>query len=539
SEVRTLARTFRDKGIPCDAIYLDIHYMDGYRCFTWDANRFPQPQQMLKDLGALGFKVVVIIDPGIKVDPAYWVCAEGLAGDHFCRLPDGRLHVSQVWPGDCYFPDFTRPATRQWWGSLYAGLVADGVAGFWNDMNEPGVWGGTFPDIVQHSHNGQLVDHLAVHNVYGLEMARGTYEGVRKLRPDKRPFILTRAGFAGVHRYAAVWTGDNVANWEHLRLALTMCLGLGMSGVPFVGFDIGGFEGSPTPELFTRFLQLGILTPLCRNHTSYGTRDQEPWAFGDSFEEMNRRAIRLRYELLPYLYDVFREASLTGLPVMRPLVLEFQKDPATWELDDQFLVGDALLVAPVLSEGARMRWVYLPEGQWYDFATNQLHRGPARIMVDAPLERVPLFVRAGTVIPMQQPVNFVGEKPGDPLIISVYPGEHASVDSLYEDAGDGFAYEHGEYALRLVSLGRDKQTLRVKLSPRRGTYRPPRDHVVLRVNGCPRAPRQVTLQGQALPHVDSTDHLRQLDRGWLYEAERQITWVKLPESSGEAKVELR
>ncbi len=539
AEVRALAHMFRQKGIPCDVIYLDIHYMDGYRCFTWDSTRFPDPKRLMADLAAMGFKVVVIIDPGIKVDPSYWACAEGLAGDHFCRLPDGTLHVSAVWPGDCYFPDFLQPSTRTWWGGLYRGLIEDGVAGFWNDMNEPGVWGGTFPDIVQHRQNGRLVDHVAVHNVYGLEMARATYEGVRNLRPEKRPFVLTRAGFAGVQRYAAVWTGDNVANWEHLHLALSMCLGLGMSGVPFVGFDIGGFEGSPSPELFTRFLQLGALAPLCRNHTCYGTRDQEPWAFGETYEEINARTIRLRYQLLPCLYWLFRQASITGVPVMRPLLMEFQSDPATWELDDQFLLGSALLVAPVLSEGTRMRWVYLPEGEWYDFYSNQRLRGPARVMVEAPLERIPLFVRAGAVVPMQDPLNFVGEKPLDPLILSVYPSTHVCTDSLYEDAGEGFGYLRGEYACRQVAIASSSRGLRVELSGRLGTYRPPRRSLLLRVNGLRSAPREVVALGQVIPAMRGKEELQSKERGWYFDSEQLIVWVKLPETEAPLRVELR
>jgi len=539
AEVRTLARTFRQKGIPCDVIYLDIHYMDGYRCFTWDTTRFPNPKQLIADLASMGFKVVVIIDPGIKVDPTYWVCAEGLAGDHFCRLPDGTLHVSEVWPGECYFPDFTRPATRAWWGGLYRGLVEDGIAGFWNDMNEPGVWGGTFPDIVQHTHNGYLVDHPAIHNVYGLEMARGTYEGVRTLRPEKRPFVLTRAGFAGVHRYAAVWTGDNVASWEHVGLALRMCLGLGMSGVPFVGFDIGGFEGSPSPELFTRFLQLGSLAPLCRNHTCYGTRDQEPWAFGDHYEEINTHSIRLRYQLLPYLYELFRQASLSGLPVMRPLLVEFQSDPATWELDDQFLVGDALLVAPVLSEGTRMRWVYFPVGEWYDFYSNQTFHGPARVMVEAPLERLPLFARAGAVIPMQESVNFVGERAADPLILSIYPSSGVTTDSLYEDEGEGFGYLQGEYARRTVTLIPTRQGLRVELGARQGAYQPPRRSLLLKVNGRSAPPRAVVAQAEKIPQVRGMAELEGQERGWFYEPGQYIVWIKLPETATPLRVELR
>lgn len=539
AEVRTLAHTFRQKGIPCDVIYLDIHYMDGYRCFTWDTTRFPNPQKLIADLATMGFKVVAIIDPGIKVDPSYWVCAEGLAGDHFCRLPDGRLHVSAVWPGDCYFPDFLRPATRAWWGGLYRGLVEDGIAGFWNDMNEPGVWGGTFPDIVQHWQNGQLVDHLAVHNVYGLEMARATYEGVRGLRPEQRPFVLTRAGFAGVQRYAAVWTGDNVANWEHLRLALSMCLGLGISGVPFIGFDIGGFEGSASPELFGRFLQLGALTPLCRNHTCYGTRDQEPWAFGETYEEINARTIRLRYQLLPYLYGLFRQASITGIPVMRPLLMEFQSDPATWEQDDQFLLGSALLVAPVLSEGTRMRWVYLPEGEWYDFYSNHKLRGPARVVVEAPLERIPVFVRAGAVVPMQEPVNFVGERPLDPLILSIYPATHLWTDSLYEDAGEGFGYLRGEYACRQLTVASSRSGLRVELSARQGMYQPPRRSLLLRVNGLRVGPREVVARGQLIPAMVGKEELQSKEMGWYFDAEQLIVWVKLPETAAPLRVELR
>ncbi|MDZ7262225.1 MAG: DUF4968 domain-containing protein, partial [candidate division KSB1 bacterium] len=313
SEVRRIARTFREKQIPCDVIYLDIHYMDGYRCFTWDKQRFPDPKKLLADLEAMGFKVVVIIDPGIKVDPGYWVHDQGLAGDHFCKYPDGRLYVGQVWPGNCYFPDFTRPETRFWWGSLYTQLLEQGVDGFWNDMNEPAVWGGTFPDVVQHHDFGQTVDHSKIHNVYGLEMARGTYEGNLRLRPDRRPFVLTRAGFTGVQRYAAVWTGDNTATWNHLSLCLPMCLSLGLVGVPFVGYDIGGFSGSPSPELYSRWLQLGSFTPLCRTHSALGTAAQEPWVYGDDFETINRNFIQKRYKLLPYLYDAFHEASISGL----------------------------------------------------------------------------------------------------------------------------------------------------------------------------------------------------------------------------------
>ncbi|MBN1178569.1 MAG: DUF5110 domain-containing protein [Anaerolineae bacterium] len=454
ARVRQLARDFRETHhVPCDAIHLDIHYMDGYRCFTWDRERFPDPTRMLADLHAQGFKLVTIIDPGIKVDKRYWAFRDGMEKDVFCRYPDGQLCTGPVWPGDCAFPDVTAPHARTWWGDLYRGLLEDGVDGFWNDMNEPALFGAddaTIPLSVRHNLEGQGSDHRRAHNVYGLQMVRATAEGLARLAPERRHFVFTRSGWTGVQRYAAHWTADNLSTWESFRLTIPMVMGLGVSGIAFTGADVGGFAGTPTAELFTRWLQLGAFLPLFRAHTILDSPDQEPWTWGEPYLSINRETIHLRYRLLPYLYTTFWQSTQTGLPVARPLFLAFQDDPATHALQDQFLCGDALLVAPVLEEGATQRSVYLPTGTWYDFWTDARHEGPARIQVEAPLERVPLFVRAGTVLPLGPVVEYVGQASDEPLTLHVYPGNGESC--LYEDDGETLAYQHGEYRLTHFTL---------------------------------------------------------------------------------------
>lgn len=449
SRVRRLARDFREiYQVPCDAVHLDIHYMDGYRCFTWDSERFPDPASLVADLHAQGFKVVTIIDPGVKADRGYWVFREGLERGVFCRYPDGKVAIGPVWPGDCAFPDFTDPEVRTWWGDLHRTLVEVGVDGIWDDMNEPSLFGedgATLPGPVRHDLDGRGGDHRRAHNVYGLSMARATYEGLLRLRPDRRPFVLTRSGWAGVQRYAAHWTGDNRSTWESLRLTVPMVLGLGLSGIPFTGADIGGFAGFATGELFTRWLQLGVFLPFFRAHTVFDSPDQEPWSWGEPYLTINRETIRLRYRLLPYLYTALWQAVQTGLPIARPLFLAFQDDPATHSLEDQFLCGDALLVAPILEEGANGRAVYLPAGLWYDFWTDDRYAGPARVKVEAPLDRIPVFVRAGSVIPMGPEMEHVGQRSACSLTLHVYPGEGES--RLYEDDGETFAYRTGAYRL--------------------------------------------------------------------------------------------
>ncbi len=456
--VRRLARDFRDTyRVPCDAIHLDIHYMDGYRVFTWDKRRFPDPAGLIADLHAQGFKVVVIVDPGVKADPRYRVFREGLERGMFCRYPDGRIFIGPVWPGNCAFPDFTDPRVREWWGGLHRELVEAGVDGIWDDMNEPSIFGekgSTMPAPVRHDLDGTGGDHRRAHNLYGLNMARATAEGLLRLRPDRRPFVITRSGWTGVQRYAAHWTADNHSDWASLRQTLPMVLNLGLSGIAFTGSDIGGFEGFATGELFTRWLQMSVFFPFCRAHTYIASPDQEPWSWGEPYLSINREFIRLRYGLLPYLYTALWQCTRTGLPIVRPLFLAFQDDSATHTLDDEFMCGDFLLVAPVLEEGATRRQVYLPPGLWYDFWTDAVFEGPAKFEAEAPLERIPVFVRAGAVIPMGPDMDYVGQRPVDPLTLHLYPpAEGQEVNSfLYEDDGETFAYREGVYLLHRFSL---------------------------------------------------------------------------------------
>ena len=466
ARVRELARRFRESRIPADVIYLDIDYMDDFRVFTWNATHFPDVRQMISDLKQDGFRLVVIVDPGIKVDENYQVYRDGRDNGHFCKTEDGQEFQAQVWPGVCAFPDFTNSETREWFGSLYQQHLDEGVSGFWNDMNEPSVFPQqdvqteefdipekTFPLSVRHHGDGHAGNHARFHNVYGMQMARSTYESIRRLQPERRPLVLTRAGFAGIQRYAAVWTGDNVASWDHLALSIPMLCNLGISGVPFVGADIGGFSGEPSGELFTRWLQAAVLTPFCRSHAEIGTNDQEPWSYGEEFETINRASIELRYQLLPFLYSLFRDHEETGAPVMRPLWFEYPMDQASSLVNDQFLLGRDLLVAPVIREAANSRNVYFPPGEmWANWWTGEVYSGGTEIEINAPLERLPLFARVGAALPTQPVVQHTGEMARTPLGITAVIGSVSTESHFYEDSGDGFDYQRGAFSIAEIEV---------------------------------------------------------------------------------------
>jgi alpha-glucosidase len=492
--VREIASTFREKKIPCDAIYLDIHYMDGYRCFTWDNERFPNPKNMVDDLSKDGFKMVVIIDPGIKNDSTYWVYQQGAQRNHFVKYPDGEYFTGTVWPGDCVFPDFTKKESRDWWGTLYKGLTDVGIKGFWNDMNEPSVFNGpnkTFALDVIHDDDGMNSDHRKNHNIYGMQMARGSYEGLLKIRPNERPFVLTRANYAGGQRFASAWTGDNISSWEHLEMAIPMCLNLSISGQPFVGTDIGGFVGSPSGELYTRWLQFGTFTPLMRTHTEINSKDQEPWSYGAEYEAINKYFIELRYKLLPYLYTQFFKASIDGTPIIRPVFFDYPEDQNTYWSDKEFLFGDAFLVAPVLWEGAIKREVRLPEGEWYDYWTDEKIVGPKYVTIDAPINKIPLFVKAGSIIPTQQVVQFSDQAPIDPLTIDIYPAVQSS-SILYEDDGISFNFRNGGYCLRAFDLKQNKKGYNITLHQSEGNYKPTSRNLVIRLHDQKEKPAKVS-----------------------------------------------
>ena len=378
----------------------------------------------------------------MKLDPGYEKYDEGIAGDYFAKTPEGEVYVNAVWPGDSVYPDFGQPKVRKWWAENQKFLTDIGVAGVWNDMNEPASFHGELPSDVVFTDEDQKSTHAAMHNVYGHLMSRATYEGLKE-QTGKRPFVITRACYAGSQKYTTVWTGDNQSLWSHLQMAVPQLCNLGLSGMAFAGTDVGGFGADCTAELLSRWVQVGAFSPLFRNHSSNGSIYQEPWQFGEKTVNIYRKFVELRYRLLPYLYDLFAECEKTGLPIMRPLVLHYEKDENTWNLNDEFLVGEHLLVAPVLEQGQTKKMVYLPEGIWYDFNTGKRYEGKQYYLVDAPLDTCPMFAKAGSMIPAYEVMQYVGEKPYDTLNMLVFPGEGTYVH--YQDNGSDFAYQDGAY----------------------------------------------------------------------------------------------
>jgi len=464
AEVRRIAGELRARNIPADGLWLDIDHMDGFRVFTWDGKRFPDPKRMTGDLSRGGFRAVAIVDPGVKVDNGYSVCREGRAGHHFVRDSKGNEYNGKVWPGRSAFPDFHRAATRQWWaGRVRRWLAETGVSGLWNDMNEPASTDLSGP-IADARHDG--APHASARNTYALQMARATIDGMLAHNPDSRPFILTRAAFSGMQTAATLWCGDNSSQWEHLAASLPMLMNLGMSGMPFVGADIGGFGGDCDGELLARWTQVGAFYPFCRNHSAAGTRAQEPWAFGPEIESICRKFIGLRYQLLPYFYSLFRAASITGEPIVRPLVWHYPKDPNTFNLNDQFLIGRDLLIAPILAPGLRARAVYLPKGQWHRWGADELFTGPIHVAADAPLSEMPIFVRAGAIIPMWPLAQHTGAIDRANVALNVWPGE-GSFD-LYEDDGSSRDYLRGEYRATRITVRETGKRVELEWKRERG-----------------------------------------------------------------------
>jgi len=450
-KVKKVAKRFRVEKIPCDAIYLDIDYMDGFRCFTWDASRFPKPAKLINWLESKGFKTVVMIDPGIKIDKKYKIWKQGKALDVYCKGKDGKPFKGNVWPGPCNFPDFTSSAVRSWWADLYEELTGRfGVAGIWNDMNEPALYDPvkkvqtqrTFPLDTRHDFEGRGASHALVHNIYGMLMSKATLMGLQKYRPDNRPFVLTRSSFSGGQRYAAVWTGDNVASWEHLKIACWQIQSLSISGFGFCGSDIGGFIGDGEGELMVRWTQLAVFHPFFRTHSSKGFADREPWSYGEPFTKAVGLAIELRYHLLMYLYTALHRHTKKGDPVVVPLPLYFPEEVFPLYEFQEFMFGDSLLVAPILNPRTYGRKVYFPKGDWYDLFTGHQHTGGEEVYVRAPLDTLPVFVRAGSFVPWRPLVQSTAEPILVPHTLLFFPGEGEG--EVYRDKGEGYAYSEEE-----------------------------------------------------------------------------------------------
>ncbi len=505
-EVREVARGFRERDIPCDVIYLDIDYMDGFRVFTWNNERFPDPEKLISDLRQDGFRVVTIVDPGVKADEDYYVYREGRDKDLYCKTNTGEEFRNAVWPGVCAFPDFTNPETREWWGEKQRILTDAGVSGVWCDMNEPSLFipkQSTMPSDVVHPGGGETKLHGRIHNTYGSLMARSAREGLLKLKPDERPFVITRSGYAGLQRHAMQWTGDNSSWWEHIWMSMPQLQNLGLSGVAWAGVDIGGFFGDCNGELLARFTEFGVFQPFCRNHSAKGTVHQEPWAFGEPWESVCRKMIKFRQRLLPYLYTLFEECHRTGAPILRPLLFEYPEDETTYTADDEFLFGHAMLVAPITRPGIEHRHVYLPQGTWFHLWSGERFDGLSHILAHAPLGEPPIYVRANTAVPMGQEMNHVGEQATDPLTLLMYPVEGYGESTFYEDAGDGFGYENGEYARRAISCEESGGRVTVRLGEQEGSFVPERREVRLELRGFGLVPESASVNGEAVEaHYD-------------------------------------
>lgn len=502
SNVKEITAKFRELKIPCDAIYLDIDYMQGFRCFTWNKEYFPDPKRMVAELAEDGFKTVVIIDPGIKIDKEYSVYQEALEKDYFCKRADGPYMKGKVWPGECNFPDYTNPEVREWWAGLFKELISDiGVKGVWNDMNEPAVMevpNKTFPMDVRHDYDGNPCSHRKAHNIYGTQMARATYHGVKRFAYPKRPFIITRSAYAGAQRYSSSWTGDNVATWEHLWIANIQVQRMSISGMGFTGSDIGGFAEQPSGELYTRWIQLGVFHPFCRTHSSGDHGDQEPWAFDEEVIDITRKFVNLRYQLLPYLYTMFWQYIEEGIPMLKPLVYYDQSDIQTHYRNDEFVFGNQILVCPILEPNAKGRRMYIPRGQWYNYWTNSALTGGKEIWVDTNYDEIPVFVKAGAVIPKYPVQQYVGELEFDELTLDLYYKEGKEKSVVYEDAQDGYDYKKGRYSFLTFRVTGKETELNVQLH-KEGKYNTNYSKYKINLIGFPFKVKSIEIDNEEVP----------------------------------------
>ncbi|XXG78098.1 hypothetical protein AAC387_Pa08g2114 [Persea americana] len=482
-KVLKIAKTFREKRIPCDVIWMDIDYMDGFRCFTFDKERFPDPKSLVDDLHGIGFKAVWMLDPGIKCEEGYLVYDSGSENDVWIQKADGKPYIGEVWPGPCVFPDFSQQKTRLWWANLVKGFISNGVDGIWNDMNEPTVFKAvtkTMPESSIHRGDTELggcQNHSYYHNVYGMLMARSTYEGMKMATGNKRPFVLTRAGFIGSQRYAATWTGDNLANWEHLHMSISMVLQLGLSGQPLSGPDIGGFAGNATPKLFGRWMAVGAMFPFARAHSEADTIDHEPWSFGEECEEVCRLALLRRYRLIPHLYTLFYMAHTMGTPVAAPTFFADPKDPRLRKAENSFLLGSLLICASTERDKDTDQLQHvLPTGTWLRFDFNDPHP-------DLPT----LYLKGGSIIPVGPPIQHTEEaKPTDVLSLLVALDEHGKAEGvLFEDAGDGYEFTEGGYLLTHYEAELQSSIVTIKVAKTEGSWKRPKRglHVHLLLGG--------------------------------------------------------
>ncbi|WP_445505892.1 TIM-barrel domain-containing protein [Niallia sp. 03190] len=541
--ITSVARTYREKQIPLDTLHFDIDYMDGYRVFTFN-DKFKQALQTLKGMG--GFHSVVINDPGVKQDDNYSVYKEGTAKDYWFKQADGNIFHGPVWAGNSAFPNFLKKDVRNWWAeSTGSTLLNAGFDGIWNDMNEPAVfidgpgYNHTLPlDAYGEDDNNNKVTHEEFHNIFGHLENEATYDAWKKINSNERPFILTRDMFAGTQRYAAVWTGDSLSTWEHLQMSLPLNMNLGLSGAPFVGNDIGGFGGQATPELFARWIQVGAFLPYARIHYdgwSDSQYHQEPWSFGPEVEAISKKYIEMRYQLLPYIYNAFNDAAKTGKPVQQPLVYQYQKDAKTYNISDQYMFGDSLMLAPIVNPGQTTREVYLPEGNtWVNYWDKKEYKGGQTITVDAPLDYLPLFVKKNSIIPTRDVQQHTGEKPLTNLVLDTYLDNQASY-SFYEDDGHSLNHKKGQYNLTNFNLKRNGKKIEFTKSSTVSKYKSTIKAYTLKINNA-KEPSEVVESTRQYARVNTMDDMNKTNRSYYFDSSSQTLYVHIPTTASKVTI---
>ncbi len=462
-EVRELVKTFEEKDIPLDVVYLDIDYMDGFRVMTFKTPNFDDAAGLIGDLKEKGIRTITIIDPGVKVDEEYDVFKRGKEGNHFTKKLDGEIFIGAVWPGDSAFPDFSNKDCREWWKSELKKFISEhGMDGIWNDMNEPCVFNNDHKTMLEtclHNSDNGVIEHKEFHNRYGFEMSRCSKEAQEELHSNERGFSMTRATYAGGQRYSSVWTGDNMSLWSQMRMSISMNANLGISGFSFVGNDVSGFGLDSSEELFIRWMEMGPFIPIFRNHSNMYTRRQEPWAFGPRAEKIAKKSIELRYELLPYIYDLYYISHKEGLPIFRPMIMEYEKDMNLLNMREQFMLGENMIVAPVLYEGERSKTLYLPKGSWFNYFTMEKLQGGKWYKLPCELDEILVFVKEGAIIPTyNKKFRNVKERPNN-ILLKVF-GENAK-GFHYNDDGHTMEYLEGKYTYMDIKVVDGKEELKL------------------------------------------------------------------------------
>ncbi len=469
SQVKFIAEAFRSKQIPIDCIVLDADYLKDYEPFRINTERFPDMPSLSAQLAAMNIELTASVNPGIKIDSSYEAHNDGLNKDIFLKYSNGSLFVSDIAPNTNHFPDFTNPLGRKWWIEKMKFLPQNGIHGYWNDMNEPATGGSYLPDNLLFDFDGRKANALQAKNIYGMQMARSSFESALKFGEGKRPFILSRSGFSGIQRYASVWSGDNTANDEHLLTGVLLNNQMGLSGMPFTGYDVGGYIGDGTKDLFKRWMEVGMFSPYVRNHKEFFATANEPWSYGEEAEAISKTYINLRYRLMPYIYATFYEASISGMPVSRSLCINYPFDEKIYHsiYQYQFLFGNALMIVPVTSKEITKK-LYLPAGNWYDIYSDEIIRGEKEWSQEFPIYQLPIYVKAGSVLPVQSLVQSTKDKPGDTLQVHIFYGTGQNSFVYYEDDGSSFNYRNGNYCKRDIIFNANRN--RISFSPQEGTF---------------------------------------------------------------------